>query len=218
VIMAGARPRQAHGSETREVILAAAERLFAEHGVAGVSNRQVSEAAGQANNFAVGYHFGTKNDLVLAVARRHAPAIERRREEMLDEIKGSTALRDWLACLVLPITERLASLGSPSFLARFLAQAMTDPALRQVVTEETMATPSMRETAEGLEVLMPILPAEVHDERADMSRQLIVYTCAERERALHAGTATPRATWEAAGVGLVDALVGLWLAPFTPRE
>ena len=51
-----------------------------------------------------------------------------------------------------------------------------------------------------------------------MSRQLIVHMCAERERALHEGTATPRATWEAAAVGLIDALVGLWQAPYTPVE
>ena len=37
-------------SSTREAILTAAERLFAEHGVYAVSNRQVSEAAGQGNN------------------------------------------------------------------------------------------------------------------------------------------------------------------------
>ena len=43
---------------SRELILTAAERLFAEYGVLAVSNRQVGEAAGQGNNAAVGYHFG----------------------------------------------------------------------------------------------------------------------------------------------------------------
>lgn len=216
--MAGSRMRQTHGYETREVILAAAERLFAEHGVAAVSNRQVSEAAGQANNFAVGYHFGTKNDLVLAIVRRHAPSIERRREEMLAEIKGSSALRDWVGCLVRPTTEHLASLGSPSWYARFLAQALTDPALRRVMIEEMVASASMQEVIEGLARLTPILPEEVREERGDMIRLLLVHMLAERERALQAGTATPRATWEAAAVGLVDALVGLWLAPVTPTK
>ena len=216
--MASARIRQTHGNETREVILAAAERLFAEQGVAAVSNRQVSEAAGQANNFAVGYHFGTKADLVLAIVRRHAPSIEQRREEMLAAIKDSSDLRDWLGCLVRPITEHIASLGSPSWYARFLAQATTDPALRRIVTDEAIASASMQETSEGLVRLMPVLPEEVREERSDMTRQLIVHMCAERERALQAGTATPRATWEAAAVGLVDALVGLWRAPFTPTK
>ena len=48
-----------------------------------------------------------------------------------------------------------------------------------------------------------------------MARELILHTCAERERALAEGAPTPRATWQDAGSGLVDALVGLWLAPVT---
>jgi hypothetical protein len=47
---------------------------------------------------------------------------------------------------------------------------------------------------------------------------LIVHVCAERERALHEGTATPRPTWEATAAELVDAIVGLWLAPVTPVD
>jgi AcrR family transcriptional regulator len=216
--MGSSRVRQAHGNETRAHILATAERLFAEQGVAAVSNRQVSEAAGQANNFAVGYHFGTKADLVLAIVRRHAPSIEERRAAMLAEIKGSPDLRDWLGCLVRPITEHLASLGSPSWYARFVAQVMTDPVFRRIVTDEAIASALMQEIGEGLNRLRPVLPEEVQKERGDMSRLLLVHTCAERERALQAGIATPRATWEATGVGLVDALVGLWRAPFTPTR
>jgi AcrR family transcriptional regulator len=216
--MAGPRTRHAHATETRELILTTAERLFAEHGVAAVSNRQISEAAGQANNFAVGYHFGTKTDLVAAIVRRHAPYIERRRTDALAAIQGSQALRDWLGCLVLPTTEHLASLGSPSWYARFIAQATTDPVLREIVIGETQASPSMPAVTDGLKRLMPVLPADVVAERGDMSRHLIVHVCAERERALQEGSPTPRATWEGAAVGLIDALAGLWQAPFTPTK
>lgn len=214
--MTGPRTRQAHATETRELILTTAERLFAEHGVAAVSNRQISEVAGQANNFAVGYHFGTKTDLVLAIVRRHTPAIEQRRAGMLSALQDPCELRDWLACLVLPSTSHLAALGNPSWYARFIAQATTDPALRQLVIDETVASTSMHAVAEGLKRLMPVLPADVAAERGDMSRHLIVHVCAERERALHEGSATPRATWEGAAIGLIDALVGLWQAPYTP--
>jgi AcrR family transcriptional regulator len=214
--MTGPRTRQAHATETRELILTTAERLFAEHGVAAVSNRQISEVAGQANNFAVGYHFGTKTDLVLAIVRRHTPAIEQRRAGMLSALQDPSELRDWLACLVLPSTSHLAALGNPSWYARFIAQATTDPALRQLVIDETVASTSMLVVTEGLKRLMPVLPADVAAERGDMSRHLIVHVCAERERALHEGSATPRATWEGAAIGLIDALVGLWQAPYTP--
>src|ERR1700712_1468310 len=87
-------------SATREALLEAAERLFAEHGVHAVANRQISEAAGQGNNAAVSYHFGTKADLIRAIAREHAEQIERSRERMLADIRDSTDLGDWTACLV----------------------------------------------------------------------------------------------------------------------
>jgi AcrR family transcriptional regulator len=204
--------------ETREAILDAAERLFAEHGVGEVSNRQISEAAGQGNNFAVGYHFGTKADLVRAIVCRYNAEMEQRRLRMLAELTDSSDLRGWVSCLVRPATDHLNALGMPSWRARFMAQANTEPALRQIVIEEAIATPSMRRNLEGMFRLLPSLPEEVYRERADMSRLLTVHTLAERERALHEGDPTTRTTWEATAVGLIDALVGLWPAPVTiPR-
>lgn len=206
------------GNETREQLLITAERLFAEHGVAAVSNRQVSEAAGQANNFAVGYHFGTKDELVAAIVRRHGALMERRRLDRLEAIADSPDLRDWVSCLVRPITEHLEGLGNPTWYARFMAQLTTHPALRRIMTDEATALPSIQQTLEGLFRLVPVLPDEVQQERGDMCRHLIIHVCAERERALHEGTAPPRATWKTTATGLVDALVGLWLAPVTARK
>ncbi|WP_406445034.1 TetR/AcrR family transcriptional regulator [Streptomyces sp. NBC_00631] len=211
--MAGRSARADQVSATREAILGAAERLFAEQGVYAVSNRQVSEAAGQGNNAAVGYHFGTKADLVRAVAARHFDRIEEIRVRLLAEAGDSDDIRDRVDCLVRPITEHLASLGSPTWYARFCAQVMTDPALYDIMVEESLTSPSLRQAVDALNRRLPELPAEVRAERGLMARTLILHTCAERERALAEGTATPRATWSDAATGLTDALLGLWLAP-----
>ncbi|WP_406315353.1 TetR/AcrR family transcriptional regulator [Streptosporangium sp. NBC_01639] len=208
--------RAERAGATRESILAAAERLFAEHGVFAVSNRQVSEAAGQGNNAAVGYHFGTKTDLVRAIVRKNAEQIERVRLQMLAEIGDSSNVRDWVACLVRPSAEHLAALGNPTWYARFGAQVMTDPALREIMVDESLTSPSLHQVLDGLNRCLPELPVEVRAERSDMARQLMVHMYAERERALAEGTFTPRSSWHDAATGLIDALVGLWLAPVTP--
>ncbi|MEU5845757.1 TetR family transcriptional regulator [Saccharopolyspora shandongensis] len=213
--MSGKTVRAERVNATREQILAAAERLFAEHGVFAVSNRQVSEAAGQGNNTAVGYHFGTKADLVRAIARRHSAQIERLRLTMVAETNGSTDVWDWVACLVCPVTEHLAALGSPTWFARFGAQVMTDPALREIMIDESLTAPSLLTVLDGLNRCLPDLPVDVRLERGDMARQLMVHMCAERERALAEGTATPRNNWQDAASGLIDAIVGMWLAPVT---
>ncbi|HKS49661.1 MAG TPA: TetR family transcriptional regulator [Amycolatopsis sp.] len=216
--MAGRTTRVERGGETRELILSAAERLFAEHGVLAVSNRQVSEAAGQGNNFAVGYHFGTKAELVRAIVRKHAEPMEELRARMLGETGDTIRLRDWVACLVRPLTEHLAELGNPTWYARFSAQVSTDPSLRAIMLDETLTAPTIQQALDGLKRCLPALPGQVGAERSDMVRHVIVHTCAERERALAEGTATPRPTWEDTATGLIDALTGLWLAPVTPRD
>jgi AcrR family transcriptional regulator len=210
--------RATRGSATRELIVATAERLFAEHGVFAVSNRQVSEAAGQGNNAAVGYHVGTKIDLIRAIVRKHTAQIERLRVQMLAEVGDSADARDWVACLVRPSTEHLAALGNPTWFARFSAQAMTDPGLREIMIEESLSSPALHRIIDGLNRCLPDLPADVRLERNDMARQLMVHMLAERERALAEGTSTPRVSWHAAATGLIDAIVGLWLAPVTHEE
>ncbi|MFJ4468145.1 TetR/AcrR family transcriptional regulator [Streptomyces sp. NPDC089424] len=216
--MAGRTARAQQADATRELILTAAERLFAERGVYAVSNRQVSEAAGQGNNAAVGYHFGTKADLVRAVAARHDARIEDGRARMLAEAGDSTDVRDWVACLVRPVTGHLAELGSPTWYARFCAQVMTDPALYRIMVEESLTSPSLREIRDRLLRCLPELPAEVGAERAAMARHLILHTCAERERALAENTPTPRRSWHDAATGLIDAIVAMWTAPVTPSR
>lgn len=211
----GRTVRADRAGATRESILTAAERLFAEHGVMAVSNRQVSEAAGQGNNTAVGYHFGTKTDLVRAIVRKHAEQIERVRLRILATIGDSSDVRDWVGCLVRPTAEHLAALGNPTWFARFGAQVMTDPVFREIMIEEALSSRALLQIIDGLNRCLPDLPAEVRAERYDMARQLMVHVCAERERALAEGTPTPRSSWHDAATGLIDAIVGLWLAPVT---
>ncbi|HEX3588768.1 MAG TPA: helix-turn-helix domain-containing protein [Pseudonocardiaceae bacterium] len=213
--MSGGTIRAERVSATRESILVAAERLFAEHGVIAVSNRQISEAAGQGNNTAVNYHFGTKTDLVRAIARRHNDRIEEIRARLVAQSGRTTDLRGWVACLVRPSTEHLADLGSPTWFGRFGAQVMSDPVLRAIMVDESMTSSSLRQVLDGVNRCVPDLPPAVRAERDDMARHLIVQVTAERERALAEGSPTPRASWHDAATGLVDAIVGLLLAPVT---
>jgi AcrR family transcriptional regulator len=206
--------RAPRAGETRAAILAAAERLFAERGLYAVSNRLVSEVAGQGNNAAVGYHFGTKTDLIRAVLHEHAVPMEDIRARLLRACAGRDRLRDWVVCLVRPVTDHLADLGTPSWYARFAAQLMTDPVLRGIMVDDAFAAPTVRAVRAGLDRCLPHLSPEVRAERHEMVRLLVVHTCAERERALaDAGLRDP--AWGAVTAGLVDAIVGLLRARAT---
>lgn len=201
--------------------MATAERLFAERGIAAVSGRQISEAAGQGNNAAVGYHFGTKADLVRAIVQRHLEQVERRRQRMLALLGPGAGPREWVECLVRPLTEHLDALGSPSWYARFALQVDTDPALRAVAADETRSARGVVRIAAGLGPGLAALPAEVREQRLRMIKYLIAHTCADQERALaeaaaRGGRGTRRAgDWDRAARLLVDAVSGLLLAPIS---
>jgi AcrR family transcriptional regulator len=186
-----------------------------------MSNRQVSEAAGQGNNAAVGYHFGTKADLVRAIEQKHRGPVEQLRERMVAELlesDGSAGMRDWVACLVRPLTDHLEALGNPTWYARFAAQAMTDPAYYNIIVKGALSSSSLVQVVDGINQCLPNLPAEVRFERNIMARNLLMHTCADRERALAAGSSMHQTSWRAAASGLIDAIVGMWLAPVTPHE
>ncbi|MCT2591597.1 TetR family transcriptional regulator [Streptomyces sp. N2-109] len=204
--------RTSRAEGTREAILTVAERLFAERGVFAVSNRQISEAAEQGNNAAVGYHFGTKTDLLRAIIRRHADQIDELRTTLLAETADSPHVRDWVACLVRPSSRHLDALGSPSWYARFAAQLTTDPVLRELAIDEAFG-PSIEQTLHGLNRCLPSLPVSVRLERGDMTRTLLVHMLAERERSLADNAPTARSSWDDYASGLIDAVTGLWLAP-----
>jgi AcrR family transcriptional regulator len=205
--------RSDRSASTREAILSAAERLFAERGMYAVSNRQISDAAGQGNNAAACYHFGARTDLLRAIESKHRYPIEELRAQILSEIADSAELRDWVGALVRPLTDHLAALGVPSWYARFAAQAMADPTYRTVVTRDALTSPLLVRTVDGINRCLPNLPRRVRSERIVMVRNLLMHTCAEHEAALAEHGPRSRSAWPVAGEGLIDAIVGLWRAP-----
>ena len=198
--------------QARTLILDAAEWLFAEHGITSVSNRQIGAAAGQGNTSAVGYHFGSKGELIRALIRRFDGEAEVLRAAMVSQIADSAELREWVRCLVFPYTETLAARRPPTWYARLNAQIMADPVLRNIQLEEAVS-PSLRQVVRGLEVSTPELPAPVLRERELMAGHILIQTCADFERRLADAAPASGKTWRKVGSGLVDALVGLWSAP-----
>ncbi len=68
---------------TKEKILDAAERLFAENGFEATSLRDITREAG-VNLAAVNYHFHSKDDLIRTIFSRHVMQVNQRRLELLE--------------------------------------------------------------------------------------------------------------------------------------
>lgn len=195
---------------TRTRLISTAERLFAEQGMS-VSDRTIGAAAKQANKSVVAYHFGSRDELVLAIARHHDADVDARRKQMMVELGERGALADWLRCIVIPITDHLASLTAPTY-ARFLVGCMADIRLRQLVFEDAAAQTSTQRLFAQVNARLPSLPPEVFEARGFMTQHLIVNICADYERSLQSKTRSPYRTWQDVCGAIVDALVGLWRA------
>ncbi|MGW2824322.1 TetR/AcrR family transcriptional regulator [Streptomyces sp. NPDC001443] len=78
--------RNARGEVTRQRILTAAERLFAEHGISAVPLRDIGIAAGQRNHAAVQYHFGDRDEVVKAIMEFRGADSEAKRADVVADL------------------------------------------------------------------------------------------------------------------------------------
>jgi AcrR family transcriptional regulator len=98
---------------TREGLLDVAERLFAASGYAGTSFRAVTSEAG-ANQAAIHYHFGSKQQLFEEVVRRRVLPLARERSQRLDELEagasdGPLAIETVIEAFIRPVLDVLLS-------------------------------------------------------------------------------------------------------------
>jgi AcrR family transcriptional regulator len=117
-------------TETKEQILTVAERLFAEHGFAGTTLRNVVSEAG-VNLAAVNYHFGSKEELFRAVVARFARPVVERELGLLSKIKSGSeppSIEALLRAVVQPSLEILSE-GEDIRLvrAKFMGRCRTEP-------------------------------------------------------------------------------------------
>lgn len=207
--------RNSRADETRARLLSAAERLFAERGLSAVSNRQISEAAGQGNNFAVGYHFGTRSDLLLALLKAHQEPIDAIRARMVSEVGYVSELRDWLRCLVQPQLEHIGTSPGLTYYGQFWQQFLNDPGSVELVYREAFESGPLTTILTEMYRRLPALPEETVRVRNLMSQNTLISTFADFERSRNELGALDTTSWSGFSDSMVDGLVGLWLAPVT---
>ena len=92
-------------ADTKDQILDAAEDLFAEQGFAATSMRQLTARA-SVNLAAVNYHFGSKEDLAVAVLRRRIEPINEERSRRLDALQRPATVADIVRAFLEPALRR----------------------------------------------------------------------------------------------------------------
>src|SRR5688500_10839876 len=130
-------PPERPASETRQQLLAAAERLFAERGFAGVSVRMIAGEAG-VNWSLVGYHFRGKDGLLAEVYRRHCTTLNAERLRLLAEARhGGLRLESVIDAFVRPALAEIQSADPRNQYSRLRAMLAAEdaPLFTQLVAD-----------------------------------------------------------------------------------
>lgn len=213
----GVRNNEA-GKETRQRLLDAAERLFAERGVDSVSVRDITEAA-EANTASIHYHFGSKQDLIAATLARRAEVIGGRRAELLDELasRPHLELREVLRALVLPTAElATGSEGGRNYVA-FLAALDGHAELIPILIE--LFDPYTERYLDVLTQVTPELPDDVRLLRFAVGKDLINRALGQPNGQVHLWIERQSPGADAFLIdSLLDLLAGMFQAPVTVSQ
>lgn len=201
----------------RERIILIAERLIAERG-AEVSLRDIATEAGQRNNSAVHYHFGSRDGLIQAIVARRQGALEARRMALLAEFEHAGHADDvasLIEILVRPMFDTPYVEGSTHY-ARFLERVRGHRAIADV----RLAVdnwPTVKIVTTRLQRALPELPPATRARRLSAMATVMFGLLADAERRSEDSSRsamTPAAEDEVGGI--VDMLVGMLTAP--PRQ
>ncbi len=204
--------RTVAGTTARERIIVAAERLIAEHG-RSVPLRDIAAAAGQRNNSAIQYHFGSRDGLIEAVVEFRLATLEVRRLELLAEQAGSgrpPGLHGLLEALVVPMFELGERHGIRHY-ARFLEQIHPHPAVSDATNLDSAERTSVRVIMQGLDRELTTLPPRLRVRRLRALTTMLFALLADHERAAEVGDA--RAGDARAWGEIIDMLAGSLAAP-----
>lgn len=166
---------------TKEILVITAERLFAQHGIDGVSIRQILLAAGVANNSAVTYHFESKDGLVGAIVDHRAPYLAERRR-LLWAQAPSGDLRAAIEAQFLPVAElaELADSHYMTFLEQLTIRSSAEEPFHRLPAEVSLR---YHDYERRIGELLPEVPEPVRTRRLLQASSLCVSVCAARERA-----------------------------------
>jgi len=206
--MSATEPEAPSGSALRLVLTA--ERLFALHGIDGVSLRQIAVESGSANNSAVHYHFGSKDGLVDAILRHRLPQLLRERE-LLAAQSDPSDVRARFGAHYLPLLHMAES--PENRYVTFIEQLQ-----RRVLAGGTdaLSLPSEGQRSdEAFRTDLMALLQEVDEEarwtRVVGAQLLCLHAAVDREHAVASGTAIDR--FDLFVSALLDGITGFLTAP-----
>jgi len=201
---------------TRQQLILAAEKLFAEAGIDGVSLRQINLEAGQKNSSAAHYHFGSKDALILAIYQHRMAHVNERRMTALQVIAdaGKQAdVRALIGAIVYPIVEEIDADSNGRNYIRFMAQAIGHPQLDLIELWRQEHSGGLAQALDLLQQALKDVPEPIFGQRFGLAFEQIVHSLADREKLRLSAQTTFEVDAALFVSNLVDCISGAMAAP-----
>jgi AcrR family transcriptional regulator len=169
--------------DTRDRLLDAAQELFAQTGSWTTPLARVVRAAGQRNESAIQYHFGSREELIYALIERDRVREVQERQARLDAISGDADLRTAVTALVLP-----SCAGLTEQRGRRLRMIIAD--VVRAIGDDQLADPRPPDLARTIRLIataMPPMPGRARTTRIAAALRLSIEMTAARARTIEAG-------------------------------
>lgn len=198
-------------------IVVVAERLFAQHGIDGVSLRQISTESGNSNNSAVQYHFGSKEGLITSIFQYRLPRLVSERR-LLTASCDPTDLRSRFEAYYLPMLN-LAEEPDNHYVSfveqlqrRWLSSGSSHTGMANHLTDlPPVGREAIDNVRHDLQLLLTHIDEPLRSMRISTAMSLALHAAANRERAVTSNMERP--PFGLFVNALVDGLVGLLAAP-----
>ena len=151
------------GIDYRDLILDAAELIFADEGFAGSKMRDIANRAG-VNQALIRYYFGSKEDLFDEVYRRRGALLSGRRHVLLDEVLARpTSLRveDIVLAYLAPQWEMKHSGPAGAAFVRLQARLHAEPAEHSFRLRREVYDSSIKRFVNEIALLAPDIPKDI---------------------------------------------------------
>jgi AcrR family transcriptional regulator len=156
-------------------LLITAERLYGQHGLDGVSLRQIGIAASHGNKYAVQHYFGSKLGLIQAVSEMRLPALEAERLRLLANVHRDRdySARRLLGALLTPLVTLLDDQDLQHY-ARFTLSVMRLEEHLHPFVKSADISPGSMEIHGRLNQALSHLPHDVFRRRLSLSVSLFL--------------------------------------------
>ncbi|MCW2764458.1 MAG: transcriptional regulator, TetR family [Nocardioides sp.] len=207
----------ASATDTRQRLVDAATRAFADHGVGSASLLEITRQAGQRNRGAVHYHFGSREGMLAAVLEQQTEFLSIRERELLARARARPD--DDLHSVVEAIVRPAVELAETGWRGRCYLVIVGELVEHNQTTVGDQVPEALRRTG-GYEVYallaerLPPMTEELRNERLALATSFILRSVADRARATeHPDESRPQLDTEAFVANLIAMVAGMVAAP-----